>query len=77
MKQSHKTDHPISPYSIYKVAALFKALFGTVKSGVSPTQFDLKKWYDRTIRIVGGIVLFVTFVAGLALIFADRFKHSK
>jgi len=77
MKQSHKTDHQISPYSAYKVAALFKFLFETVKSGVSPTQFDSKTWYDRTIRIVGGVVLFVTFVAGLALIFADRFKHSK
>ena len=77
MKQSHETNHPISPYSIYKAVALFNALFGIVKSGVSPTEFDSKKWYDRTIRIVGGVVLFITFVAGLVLVLADQFKHSK
>ena len=77
MKQSHETNHPISPYSIYKAVALFNALFGIVKSGVSPTEFDSKTWYDRTIRIVGGVVLFAFVVAGLALMFADQFKHSK
>jgi len=77
MKQSPETNHPISAYSIYKAVALFNALFGIVKSGVSPTEFDSKEWYDRTIRIVGGVVLFVTLVAGLALICADQFKHSK
>jgi hypothetical protein len=76
MKQSHESNHPISPYSIYKGAALFKALFGIVRSGISPTEFDSKTWYDRTIRIVGGVVLFIVFVAGLALIIADQFKHS-
>jgi hypothetical protein len=77
MKQSRETDHPVSPYSIYKALALFNALFDIVKSGVSPTEFDSKKWYDRAIRIVGGVVLFVTLVAGLALVLADQLKHSK
>jgi hypothetical protein len=72
MKQSNESNHPISPYSIYKAVAL---LFGIVKTGVSPTEFDSKTWYDWTIRIVGGVILFVTFVAGLALFLADRLKH--
>jgi hypothetical protein len=77
MKQSQQSNHSIGPYSMYKIAALFIALFDIVKSGVSPTQFDPKTWYDRTIRVVGGILLFVFFVAGLALVIADQFKHSK
>ena len=77
MKQSHETNHPISPYSVYKAVGLFKALFEIVKSGVSPTQFDSNKWYDRTIRVVGGVIIFLTFVAGLVLLIADQFKQSK
>jgi hypothetical protein len=38
-------------------------LFALVKTGFSPQQGDPTAWYDRTIRVIGGIVLFVFFLA--------------
>jgi hypothetical protein len=44
-------------------------------SGVSPSEFDPKGWYDREIRVVGGIIILVMLVAGFVLVLADHFKR--
>lgn len=76
MKHSDQSDHPISPYSLYKVVTSFAALFGIIRSGVSPTEFDSKAWYDRTIRVVGALIILLVLAAGFALLIAEHFKHS-
>jgi hypothetical protein len=54
----------------------FVALFGIIRSGASPTEFDSKAWYDRTIRVVGGLIILIVLAAGFALLIAEHFKHS-
>jgi hypothetical protein len=36
-----------------------------IRSGVFPTQADPKKWYDRAIRIVGGVLILLTWLIGM------------
>jgi hypothetical protein len=57
MNQPDHSNHPVSAYSVYKALTSFAALFGIIKSGVSPTEFDPKAWYDRAIRVVGGLII--------------------
>lgn len=75
MKHPDQSDHPVSPYSIYKIVTSFAALFGLIKSGVSPTEFDPKAWYDRAIRVVGGLIILALLIAGIVLTLADHFKR--
>jgi len=75
MKHPDQSDHPVSPYSIYKVVTSFAALFGLIKSGVSPSEFDPKAWYDRAIRVVGGLIILAMLIAGIVLTLADHFKR--
>jgi hypothetical protein len=77
MKQPDQSNHPLSAYSVAKVASLVLALFGIIKSGVSPTEVDSKTWYDRAIRVVGGIIILLLFGTGFALLVAEQFRHSK
>jgi len=75
MNKSDHSNHPVSAYSVYKALTSFAALFGIIKSGVSPTQFDPKAWYDRAIRVVGGLIILLCLVAGFVLVLIDYFKH--
>ncbi|HET7108902.1 MAG TPA: hypothetical protein VFI38_18965 [Candidatus Acidoferrum sp.] len=75
MKHTDQSDHPVSPHSIYKVVTSFAALFGLIKSGVSPSEFDPKAWYDRAIRVVGGLIILAMLIAGIVLTLADHFKR--
>ena len=75
IKQSDQSNHPASAYSVYKAVTSFVALFGLIKSGVSPTEFDPKAWYDRAIRVVGGLVILLVLVAGFVLVLSDHFKR--
>jgi hypothetical protein len=77
MKQPDQSNHPVSAYSVAKAVSFVLALFGIIKSGVSPTEFDSKTWYDRAIRVVGGIIILLLFGAGFALLVAEQFRHSK
>jgi hypothetical protein len=75
MNQSDHSNHRVSAYSVYKALTTFAALFGIIKSGVSPTEFDPKAWYDRAIRVVGGLIILLVLVAGIVLVFIDHFKR--
>lgn len=75
MKHSDQSSHPVSAYSVYKAVTSFVALFGLIKSGVSPTEFDPKAWYDRAIRVVGGLIILLVLVTGFALVLLDHFKR--
>jgi hypothetical protein len=74
-RHSDQSDHPVSPYSIYRIVTSFAALFGIIKSGVSPSALDPKAWYDRAIRVVGGLIILAGLIAGFVLVLADRFKR--
>ena len=39
-------------------------IYGQIRSGISPRGQEPRKWYDRTIRIIGGI-LFVLLLGGM------------
>lgn len=75
MKHSDQSNHSFGAHAIYKLVSLFAFLIDTIRSGVSPTQFDSKAWYDRTIRVGDGLILFLVFATGLILLIAERFKH--
>ena len=71
----NKEDSSVTPFGIAKVFALFTMCADLVRSGASPDQFEPTAWYDRVIRIVGGILIFVVFAAGLILMILDRVHH--
>jgi hypothetical protein len=75
MKHSDQSNHPVSAHSLLRFVLSIMALFGIIKSGVSPTQFDSKAWYDRVIRAVGGLIILLMLLAGFALLLSDHFKH--
>jgi hypothetical protein len=47
-------------------------LWRTIRSRISPSQFDPQGGVDRFIRVVGGGFLLLAFVAGLILWIADQ-----
>jgi len=49
-------------------------IYGLIRSGISPGRDDPKKWYDRAIRVVGGILIFLVLVFGAILAWMDVFK---
>jgi hypothetical protein len=75
MKHSDQSDHPVSAHSLLRFVFSIKELLGIIKSGVSPTQFDSKAWYDRVIRAVGGFIILLMLLAGVALLLSEHFKH--
>jgi uncharacterized BrkB/YihY/UPF0761 family membrane protein len=52
-------------WSWAKLAALGIALAAIFKSGIWPKEDDSNKWYDRTIRVVGSILLLLVFAVGI------------
>ncbi len=55
----------------------FLTLFDTIKGGFSPGPLDPKAWYDRAIRIVGGILILLVLTAGIVLLVRERIAGSK
>jgi hypothetical protein len=55
----------ISRWGWAKLAVLGLVLVATLKSGIWPKEGDSKTWYDRAIRIVGSILLFLVFAVGI------------
>jgi hypothetical protein len=56
---------PLSPFAPWEyhrlvttVFGLF-GLFGLIKSGIHPGPDDPQAWYDRAIRVAGGLILIV------------------
>ena len=41
-------------------------------SGIRPSRSDSKKWYDRTIRIVGGLMLMAVAIGGVIALGLSR-----
>ena len=56
------------------LGALIETCFWMVRSGVNPKEPEPRAWYDRTIRIVGGILLLIVFGGGAILKIIDMFK---
>jgi hypothetical protein len=54
-------------YGWLKVLGMFAALLWIVWSGVRPSRSDPKKWYDRAIRTVGGMIIIGALLFGLIL----------
>jgi hypothetical protein len=65
--------HSESP-AANNLGALFVTCFWLIRSGANPNQFEPRAWYDRTIRIVGGILILIVFGGGLILKIIDMFK---
>jgi hypothetical protein len=76
MKHADQSNHSVNTHSFYRAVTSIVALFGTIKSGISPTQFDSKVWYDRAIRVVGGLIILLVLLAGFALLLSDHFKRG-
>ena len=51
----------------FGVIAYLVYMVWLVKSGIRPTRNDPTAWYDRAIRIVGGIVIGSALLAGVLL----------
>lgn len=62
----------LSMWGNLKIAAVVAALVWLVKTGIRPGRNDPKAWYDRTIRIVGGIILLLVICFGFILNFTRR-----
>ena len=56
----------IFPLEEQKLQNLYRApfiSFDLIRSGLSPGRGDPTAWYDRAIRMVGGIILLLFFIA--------------
>jgi len=58
----------IGPLGWIKVVVLFAALLWIVYSGFRPGLGNSKKWQDRAIRIVVGLLILVCMAYGLFLL---------
>jgi len=56
------------------LGALIETCFWLVRSGANPNEFEPRAWYDRIIRIVGGILILIVLGGGLILKIIDMFK---
>jgi hypothetical protein len=71
---------PISPVvsSEYRSAArrlwAFFGLFGLIMSGMNPGPGDPKAWYDRAIRVVGGILILLVLGGALVVTIMESFS---
>ena len=60
---------PPSPIRIAIGSFIIAALvFHLVKTGIKPGLLDSPKWYDRAIRIVGGLMIGAVFALGFAML---------
>ena len=41
---------------------------------MKPKEFEPRAWYDRAIRVTGGILLLLVFGAGFVLLLMDKIK---
>jgi hypothetical protein len=57
-----------------RLGGLIVVCFWLIQSGTNPSGFEPRAWYDRTIRIVGGILLLIVFGCGIILTIIDLFK---
>jgi hypothetical protein len=65
------TANPIPWWGWAKIAVLFVVLFGVFRSGIWPKRGDPTAWYDRAIRIIGAILIFIVFAAGAYFLMRD------
>ena len=80
-KMNHRTSnrryvgyrHSESP-AANNLGVLFGTCFWLIRSGANPNQFEPRAWYDRKIRIVGGILILIVLGGGLILKIIDMFK---
>jgi hypothetical protein len=70
-RMSHHRHHESGAGNL---VALFATCFWLVRSGVHPNEFEPRAWYDRTIRVVGGILILIVFGASFVLLILDKFK---
>jgi hypothetical protein len=57
-----------------KLLSLFACCFWFIRSGMKPKEFEPRAWYDRAIRVTGGILLLLVFGAGFVLLLMDKIK---
>jgi len=67
-----RTSTQIGTAGWIRVVALFAGLLWTIYSGFRPGLGDSARWYDRTIRTVGGLVVLVGMAYGFFLLLTDR-----
>jgi len=51
-------------------------LIDLIRSGISPGPTDPKAWYDRAIRSIGGAIILLVLLFGVALLIIDRFHKG-
>jgi hypothetical protein len=51
-------------------------LFSLIRSGLSPQGDDPTAWYDRVIRVVGGVLILLGLGLGAVLAWIDLFKRQ-
>jgi hypothetical protein len=65
----------VTPTGVNKVYQLISGCFWLVRSGIHPNQFEPRACYDRTIRIVGGILILVGILWGLIGLAIQNFSR--
>ena len=50
------------------------ALWSLVRSGLKPGPNDSFKWYDRVIRVVGGILIVLVLLAGVVAVWMNQLQ---
>ena len=66
---------PFAPYETKRATQLAQLpflLFSLIRSGISPKRGDPKAWYDRWIRVVGGILILAFLGGALVVMLIDR-----
>jgi hypothetical protein len=51
----------------FRTVAIFFFIAVTIWSGIRPGADDSRKWYDRTIRALGGLIILLALGFGLIL----------
>ena len=52
-------------------------LFGLINSGIRPGPLDPKAWYDRTLRIVGGLLILTLIGVGMTPLVREWLTGSR
>jgi hypothetical protein len=55
-----------------KIGAIFLALLWVAYTGIKPRPGDSRKWYDRTIRTVGGLFVLTFMILAVIIVLKDR-----
>ena len=56
---------PITPRGLLRISSMFVLCWDFVRSSLWPGRDDPHAWYDRVIRGVGGILIFLVLAGGL------------